>query len=671
MAHRRPHVPLDLDSLNEKQRAAVEHLDGPLLVLAGAGSGKTRTLTYRLAHLLEQGRASPHSILALTFTRKAAAELAHRLEALVGDSAKDISATTFHGLGYRLLRAEAHVFGYKVGALSVFDATDARRLLQRALKDANVNGERWDLEMVAQTISSAKEQLRGPDAFLTAPNDFFQEAIGKVYTRYQQLLLEHNAVDYADLIRLTLALLQQKPEALTFYQNLFRYISVDELQDTSASQYELVRYLAWAHRNVCAVGSPVQAIYSWRGGDIQNILTRFQRDFENAPLIVLDQNYRSSQTILDAANHVVASFDYQDKAMWTANAQGVPIQLITLNSEREEASFIGREAQQLVTEENISFPDCAVLFRTKAQGRLLEQVLMQLGVPYTLVGDFRFLERKEIKDALAYLRLLHNLDDAVALQRIINRPPRGLGNATLQKIQDGAPEFALECLYGLDARDDLSDKIKDAAKKFLDLVLDDLYRAAKEKPLTEFLEFTLAASGYLDWLAQDPEAKQRGANLRMLQNMTLRFADHGTAGLGNFLAEIATLSDADVSEGEQGITLITMHAAKGLEFPVVFLAGMEEGLFPHIKSTRTTNQLAEERRLAYVAITRARDRLYLTHARSRAFGNDTRENRISRFIHDIPTSLMERRNGSGIPTTRIPVAIERAQNSAELELLKT
>lgn len=660
---------LDLDSLNEKQRAAVEHLEGPLLVLAGAGTGKTRTLTYRLAHLLEQGLASPHSILAITFTRKAAAELAHRLESLVGDQAQDITATTFHGLGYRLLRAEAHVFGYKVGALSVFDATDARRLLQRALKEANVNSERWDLEMVAQTISSAKEQLRGPDTFVTTPNDFFQESIGKVYARYQQLLLEQNAVDYADLIRLTLTLLQQKPEALAFYQNLFRYISVDELQDTSAAQYELVRYLSWAHRNVCAVGSPVQAIYSWRGGDINNILTRFQRDFENAPLIILDQNYRSTRTILDAANHLVRSFDYPDKALWTENEPGAAIQLVTLNSEREEALFIGRQAHQWVTNNNGSFTDCAVLFRTKAQGRLLEQVFMQLGIPYTLVGDFRFLERREIKDILAYLRLLHNLDDAVALQRIINRPPRGLGSAALQKIQDGAPDFALECLYGLENRQDLSDKSKAAGKKFLDLVLDELYRAAKEKPLPEFFEFALTATGYLEWIAQDLEANQRLANLRTLQGMTVRYADHGAAGLGNFLAELATLSDADVSEGEEGIMLITMHAAKGLEFPVVFLAGMEEGLFPHVKSTRTANQLGEERRLAYVAVTRAREHLYLTHARSRQIGNDTRENRVSRFIHDIPSELMERRSGADNPSLRLSLPVIPQPDPAEPALL--
>jgi len=656
-------VPLDLDSLNDKQRIAVDHLDGPLLVLAGAGSGKTRTLTYRLANLLEQGRASPHGILALTFTRKAASELAHRLEALVGERAKDITATTFHGLGYRLLRAEAHVFGYKAGSLGVYDAADARRLLQRALKEALADPTRWDLELIAQTIASAKDQLRGPDTFITAPGDFFQESIARVYARYQQLLLEHNAVDYADLIRLTLALLQQKPEALAFYQQLFRYISVDELQDTSASQYELVRCLAWTHRNVCAVGSPVQAIYSWRGGDIQNILTRFQQDFENAPLVVLDQNYRSTQTILDAANQLASDFEYQDKTMWTQNERGEPITLVTLNSDREEALFIGREAQQWVNDQGGAYTDCAVLFRTRAQGRLLEQVLMHLGVPYTLVGDFRFLERREIKDALAYLRLLHNLEDTVALQRILNRPPRGLGNAALQKIQNGAPDFTLDCLYGLDAREDLSDKIKTAARAFLDLVLDELYRASKEQSLPELLETLLKRSGYFDWVANDPEAKTRLANLRTLQTMTQRFADYGAAGLGQFLAELATLSDADVSEGEQGILLITMHAAKGLEFPVVFLAGMEEGLFPHIKATRTQNQLAEERRLAYVAVTRAKQKLYLTHARSRLNCAEMREQRASRFLADIPNSLLERRTGANFHTLPLAISAPRQERA--------
>lgn len=641
----RHRMPLDLDALNEKQRQAVEHLDGPLLVLAGAGSGKTRTLTYRLAHLLDQGRASPHSILAITFTRKAAAELAHRLASLVGEQGKDITATTFHGLGYRLLRAEAHVFGYKSGTLSVYDAADARRLLQRAMREANVNGERWDLEVVAQTISNAKELLRGPEQFVITPGDFFQESVGKVYHRYQELLLERNAVDYADLIRLTLALLQEKPEALAFYQNLFRYISVDELQDTSAAQYELVRYLGWAHHNVCAVGSPVQAIYSWRGGNIGNILTRFQQDFPNGPVIVLDQNYRSTQTILDAANSLAAGFDSLDRFMWTGNEAGQPIALVSLNSDREEATFIANEAQELVKAEGWRFADCAVLFRTKAQGRLLEQVFMQRGVPYTLVGDLRFFERREIKDALAYLRVLHNPDDAVALQRIINRPPRGLGTAALQRLQDGAFEFTIECLFGVDAREDLSDKIKEAARTFTEMLLGELNPAAGEKPLPDLLEFTLARSGYLEWVARDPEGKQRLANLRALQQMSLRYSDWGPAGLGQFLSDLATLTDADVAEGERGIVLITMHAAKGLEFPVVFIAGMEEGLFPHVKSTRTLVQLAEERRLAYVAVTRAMKRLYFTHARSRQMWGEFRDNPVSRFIADIPRSLIERRAG--------------------------
>lgn len=639
-------MPLDLDSLNEKQRAAVEHLDGPLLVLAGAGSGKTRTLTYRLAYLLEQGRASPHSILAITFTRKAAAELAHRLESLVGESAKDITATTFHGLGYRLLRAEAHVFGYKPDSLTVYDATDARRVLLRAMKDTNVAGERWDLEMVAQTISSAKEQLRSPEEFITTEGDFFEESVGKVYQRYQDLLKENNAVDYADLIRLTLSLLQQRPEALAFYQNLFRYVSVDELQDTSAAQYELVRYLGWAHHNVCAVGSPMQAIYSWRGGNIANILTRFQQDFEGAPVIVLDQNYRSTATILDAANSIAAEFDYLDKEMWTASARGEPIALVMLNSERDEATFIAHEAQRLVDEQTHTFGDCAVLFRTKAQGRVFEQVLMEQGVPYTLVGDFRFFERREIKDALAYLRVVHNMEDSVALQRIINRPPRGLGSAALQKLQDGDAEFTFACLGGVSNRQDLPPKVKQAALAFAELLFEDLYHASREKPLSEFLQYTIMASGYLDWVAKDPESKQRFANLHTLRQMTARYAEWGAAGLAHFLSEIATLTDADVGEGERGITLITMHAAKGLEFPIVFLAGMEDGLFPHIKSTRTPSQLAEERRLAYVAITRAMKRLYLTHARSRSMWGEIRDTRLSRFVADIPSSLIEKRTGS-------------------------
>lgn len=375
-------------------------------------------------------------------------------------------------------------------------------------------------------------------------------------------------------------------------------------------------------------------------------------------MIVLDQNYRSTGTILDAANSIVSTFDYMDKEMWTENERGEPIALVMLNSERDEATFIAREAQQLVDEQNLTFANCAVLFRTKAQGRVFEQVFMQLGVPYTLVGDFRFFERREIKDALAYLRVTHNIEDSVALQRIINRPPRGLGSAALQKLQDGEPEFTFACLSGLNNRQDLPQKLKQAAHDFAHLLFDELYSAAQEKPLPELLQYTLSVTGYLDWIAKDPESKQRLANLHTLQQMTGRHAEWGAAGLGHFLSEIATLTDADVGEGERGITLITMHAAKGLEFPVVFLGGMEEGLFPHIKSTRTPAQLAEERRLAYVAVTRAMKRLYLTHARSRSVWGEMRDNRLSRFVADIPPSLIERRTGAVKTGEFIPPAEE-------------
>jgi ATP-dependent DNA helicase UvrD/PcrA len=652
---------LDLDSLNEKQRAAVEHLDGPLLVLAGAGSGKTRTLTYRIANLLDQGRASPHSILAITFTRKAAGELAHRLETLVGEKAKDITATTFHGLGYRLLRAEGAVFGLKPESLSVLDGGDARRLLKQAMKDVEVDGERWDLEVVAAAIERAKDELRGPDRFVTTPGDFFEESIAKVYRRYQELLKENNAVDYGDLIRLSVQLLQEKEASLAFYQNLFRYISVDELQDTSDAQYELIRYLVWKHQNLCGVGSPVQAIYSWRGGNIANILTRFQQDFPTAPTIVLDQNYRSTQIILEAANSIVTSLDLKDKEMWTQNEAGDKITLVPLNSDRDEAAFIAAEAERLVAQEGLQFADCAVLFRTRAQGRLFEQVLMQRHVPYTLVGDFRFFERREIKDILAYLRASHNSEDAAALQRIINRPPRGLGTAALLKLQQGEPELNFFCLTGLESRDDLPPKVKESAIAFADLLFTDLYSAARDRSLPGFVSLLLERTGYQQWIARDPDWKQRLANLRALYQMTTRYADWGAEGLGQFLADTATLAESDVAEGERGVVLITVHAAKGLEFPVIFLAGMEESIFPHIKSLKTPAQLEEERRVAYVAITRAMKHLYLTYARSRLLWGDMRENAPSRFLADIPAQLIERRTPSGGGEATISPAIPKAE----------
>lgn len=648
---------LDVESLNAPQRQAVERTDGPLLVLAGAGSGKTRTLTYRIANMLEQGRASPHGVLAITFTRKAAWEMRRRLEELVGKEASDITAVTFHSLGFKLLSAEAETLGYKPDKLAVYDAIEAQRLLHRAMQETNVNGTRWTIEQVAPIIERAKDNLYGPDDFVRVKGDFFEESIAKVYRRYQQLLREHNAVDYGDLIRLSVQLLRQNPGTLEFYQNLFHYVSVDEFQDTSFAQYQLVRHLVWQHRNLCCVGSPVQAIYSWRGADIHNILERFRTDFQDAPIIILAQNYRSTATILDAAQAVVRDLPYRED-LRTDNDKGPAVIIVPLNTDWDEANFIANEIKRFDEERYCGLDDCAVLFRTRAQGRLLEQVLMHLGLPYTLVGDFKFFERREVKDLLAYLRVVHDLFDAGALQRIINRPTRGLGPAALQKLQGSEPELNFAAITGLHNRTDLPQKVLDAAMTFADLIFDDLPRAAKERTLPDFFDYVLERTGYRAWIEKDPDAKRRTANLRLLRAMTTRYEHssptaQGEGALGAFLADIATLSaveggdtSLDVPAEGRGVTLATIHAVKGLEFPVVFIAGLEEGIFPHAKAMKTPEGMEEETRLAYVAMTRAMSLLYLTYARSRVIGEEMKEHSPSRFLGALPKHLIERRDAS-------------------------
>jgi DNA helicase-2/ATP-dependent DNA helicase PcrA len=642
---------IDFAGLNPEQRTAVERVDGPILVLAGAGSGKTRTLTYRIANILDQGRVSPHGVLAITFTRKAAWEMRRRLEELVGKEASDITAVTFHSLGFKLLSAEAGMLGYKPDKLVVYDAIEAQRLLHRAMQETNVNGTRWTIEQVAPIIERAKDNLYSPDDFVRVKGDFFEESIAKVYRRYQQLLMENNAVDYGDLIRLSVQLLRQNPGTLEFYQNLFRYVSVDEFQDTSFAQYQLVRHLVWQNRNLCCVGSPVQAIYSWRGADIHNILQRFREDFQNAPIVILSQNYRSTATILNAAQAVVQDLAYRED-LRTDNDQGSGVAVVALNTDWDEANFVANEIKRLDDEGFCRVEDCAVLFRTRAQGRLLEQVFMHLGLPYTLVGDFKFFERREVKDILAYLRVVYDMFDAGALQRIINRPSRGLGPASLQKLQGSEPELNFAALTGLHNRTDLPQKVLDAATEFADLIFDDLPRAVKEKSLPDFFDYVLRRTGYLAWIEKDPDAKRRVANLRLLRAMTTRY-EHSEEALGTFLADIATLSaveggdtSLDVPAEGRGVTMATIHAVKGLEFPVVFIAGLEEGIFPHAKAMKTPDGMEEETRLAYVAMTRAMSVLYLTYARSRVVGEEMKEHSPSRFLAAIPKELIERRDAS-------------------------
>ena len=652
--------------LNPEQRAVVQHVDGPLLVLAGAGSGKTRTLTYRIAHILDQGLASPHGILAITFTRKAAWEMRRRLEELVGSASADITAVTFHSLGYKILSAESGVLGYKPDALAITDSSESHRLLKRAMKETGVDETRWGVEEVAAIIERAKDNLYGPEAFVQVKGDFFQETIARVYTRYQELLKENNAADYGDLIRLSVQLLRDHPQTLAFYQQLFRYVSVDEFQDSSFGQYQLIRLLVWAHRNLCCVGSPVQAIYSWRGADIANMLQRFREDFPKAPRVVLHTNYRSTGNILAVAQRLVHDLPYREE-LTTENGAGDPIALASLHTDWDEAAFIATEIERLVREADYRFEDCAILFRTRAQGRLFEQVLMHRGLPYTLVGDFRFFERREIKDLLAYLRLIHDPEDAGALQRIINRPPRGLGQAALAKLQHGAPELTFAMLHGLKERSDLPPSVKEAAGRLLELIAEEFALVAKEKNLPDLIEYVLVHSGYLEWVRGDAEAKERQANLAQLRLLAQRYAGVSEA-LGSFLADIATMGNEEIGIPleARGVTLATIHAVKGLEFPFVFLSGLEEGIFPHSKALKTPGGIEEEERLAYVGMTRAMKKLYLSYARTRQAGESVIECTPSRFLATLPADLIERVSPSQ-PATITPAPIQEEVEAREDE----
>jgi DNA helicase-2/ATP-dependent DNA helicase PcrA len=658
---------LDLTQLNEPQRQVVEHGEGPLLVLAGAGTGKTRALTCRAAYLLERKLASPYSLLIVTFTTRAAWELKERLRLLLDDEvAQNVRAGTFHSLGLRILQTEAESLGYRPDELKVCDARGSKRLLQRAMEEARIRERFWKVDQIQEIIARAKDAQVGPDEFVTVAGDFTQEQVGKVYRIYQRLLKDRNQVDFGDLLMLALKALKGDREVLDFYQDLFTFILVDEFQDTNNAQYELVRLLAAKHRNICAVGSPSQAVYGWRGANIDNILHRFETDFPGTTTVVLDQNYRCSGMILAAAEGVISQLNDRERHLWTQNGPGVPIALITARSERDEATFVAREIRRLIASSMSSqdegdapgaqaatrFSDCAVLFRTNAQARLVEQVFLKLNVPYLLVGGLKFFDHSEVRDLLAFLAIVRDPLDDDAFIRIVNTPPRGLGPKSLEQLHSAEFEGA-GLLLNMSATlaqkgETIPARVQKAAQEVVELV-NDLYAAGQERNVAGLLDYALDRTGYREWLNRDVEAEERWANVRALQDMAVLFEDGAPQGsLSSFLNEMAMLSGNDplmrTNHEDDRVTLSTMHQAKGLEFPVVFLVGLEEGLFPHALS-RTRQELDEERRLCYVGITRARERLYLLYTYARSNGDRVQENPPSRFLYDIPAELMVR----GVP----------------------
>ncbi len=635
-----------LENLNPQQKDAVLSTEGPLLILAGAGSGKTRVLTYRIAYLVEEKSVYPSNILAITFTNKAASEMRERVEKLVGGT-KDMWISTFHAACVRMLRRNIERLNEYKKNFVIFDSKDQESLVKECLKELNYNEKNFPVKTVLSSISSAKDMMLSADKFYEKyMHDFKQKKMADIYKLYQSKLVKNNALDFDDILFKTVELLAYNEDILQYYQNKFKYIMVDEYQDTNYCQYRLISLLAKQHKNLCVVGDDDQSIYSWRGADIGNILN-FEKDFPGAKVIKLEQNYRSTQTILDAANSVIRNnFARKSKRLWTENESGSSILHYNAMDEWGEASFITSEIQRLSFEEQRPLRDFAILYRTNAQSRVLEEACMTRGVPYKIIGGFRFYDRKEVKDIIGYLRVIQNPGEDVSLQRIINIPKRGIGNTTLERIKEYARDNSssvYDALLDIDFIEGIGAKAQRSIKDFVRLMTE-LMAAAETKAISGLLRDVMDKSGYLKDLEkdQDEDSISRAENIKELLSATLEFEEKNPeAALEDFLASLSLMSDIDsVDEDRDSIIMMTLHSAKGLEYPVVFMSGMEEGVFPSQRSYYEEKQMEEERRLMYVGITRAKKKLYLTSAFERTMFGNTSYNITSQFIKEIPKELL-------------------------------
>ncbi len=638
---------MNLVNMNPMQLEAVKNTEGPLLILAGAGSGKTRVLTHRIAYLVEEKGVSPYAILAITFTNKAAREMKERIQELLGDNQRDLWVSTFHSSCVRILRRDIEKIGYQRNFV-IYDTTDQETLMKECLKAMNLDDKLFNPRAVLGEIGRAKDQLIGPKEYIANNTmDFRKTTIGKLYQMYQDKLRKNNALDFDDLIMKTVELFLTNPTDLRYYQEKFKYIMVDEFQDTNLSQYKLVSLLAQGHKNLCVVGDDDQSIYSWRGADIQNILG-FEKDFPNSKVIKLEQNYRSTKNILSAANSVVANNQRRKfKKLFTENTTGDIIEYYRANNEYEEAQYISGVIKKYVREENRRYSSFAVLYRTNAQSRVLEETMLKEGVPYKLFGGTRFYDRKEIKDILSYLRIVENPVDDINLQRIINVPKRGIGLKSIEKFQVHANESGeslFSTLLDVEEMSELSTRVRVQAKQFTQLIVD-LIERKNEMTVTEIVDEIYERTGYIKELTEENtiEAKGRIENLQEFKSLTMDFDKNSEVKtLEEFLGRTALESPLDQMEGEDNVVvLMTLHSAKGLEFPIVFIPGMEEGIFPSAMSLQEQNE-EEERRLCYVGITRAREKLYMTHALMRTLYGRTGYNGISRFINEIPAEYINK-----------------------------
>ncbi len=635
------------EGLNPAQTEAVKQTKGPLLIMAGAGSGKTKVLTCRIANLLEQGIA-PYNILAITFTNKAAAEMRERVDRMIGNKAKDVWLNTFHSFCAKFLRREIEVLdGYKKN-FTIYDSSDSLTLIKNCLKELNLDDKQYAPNSVQGVISNAKNALTGAREFERSADTFFTKKVAEVYALYQKKLKANNALDFDDLLMVTVTLLQEHEEILQNYQVRFKYILIDEYQDTNAAQYLLAKLLAAKYRNLCVVGDADQSIYGWRGADIRNIMD-FENDYPDALTIKLEQNYRSTKNILAAANAVIENnIDRKPKELWTENQTGEKITCYLANDERDEVQFIANTIVKQKTIFNTSYGDIAVLYRTNSQSRVLEEGFMRAGIPYTMVGGLKFYDRKEIKDILAYLRVIFNPNDTVSLMRIINVPKRGLGDATIGKLNEYANANQLS-LFDVVSNPDMVPGITARVKRPLELFAEFVFKMMayqNNMSVMNLIDHVMKESGYLAELeAEDKvENQTRIENLKELLSVAKDFAKSGEVdNLENFLSQVALVSDIDNADLEDDrVTLMTLHSAKGLEFPIAFIAGMEEGLFPHARTLMNESEIEEERRICYVGITRARRKLYLTNAKMRTIYGKTLSYPQSRFLNEIPDEYLDR-----------------------------
>lgn len=644
-----------LNGMNPRQKEAVLHTDGPLLLMAGAGSGKTRVLTHRIAYLIEEKEVNPWNILAITFTNKAAKEMKERVNAILASGGEDVWVSTFHSMCVRILRRDVDFIGYNRN-FTIIDSSEQLTLMKRILKELNIDPKKYDPRSILGTISQAKNSLQTPQDFAKMQGSYYEEIVAKCYAAFQKELQYNQCMDFDDLIMNTIRLFEEHPDSLTYYQNKFHYIHVDEYQDTNHAQYTLVNLLAGRFRNLCVVGDADQSIYGWRGADMQNILD-FEKDYPDAAVILLEQNYRSTKNILSAANQVIENnSNRKPKNLWTENKEGNKITYYRADNERDETRFIVDRMQEEIRSNHRNYGDFAILYRTNAQSRVMEETLLKANIPYKMVGGHKFYDRKEIKDILAYLNVLANPQDSISFERIVNSPKRGIGPGSIEKLRSFASLHEwplLEAAQNVELAN-IGGKAGQQLGSFGEMI-QEVTQMIPYLTVTELTKEVLDRSGYLEDLKiqNTLEAQARIENLEEFLTVTQEFdkqfeqqneedADAPEEKLTVFLNDLALVSDIDnLEEDASQVTLMTLHAAKGLEFPVVFLIGLEEGVFPLSRALMEESELEEERRLAYVGITRAEEALYLTNAFSRTLYGRTQYNRPSRFVEEIDQELLE------------------------------